>query len=748
MSYPPPDLTAQLVQLTDKIALELGYVEPGKDSGLLPINCLLGEIESLSAEAVLPGPLNDAIRQARAWVDQVFESTGLFEAPAIACFGTWTEWMQSALVAIAAERPLPDLPAFGAAPAAPPAAPTVAAAAPANEAEESFGLNLESDAELLREFINESHEHLQNIELGVLALEENPADNDTLNSIFRSFHTFKGGSGFLNLRPVNHLAHELESLLDLARQHQLAITSPVINVILAGRDTLKAFVTAIEQQLTGQSPVAPICIPIQQLIDRVREVVAGGGAATPTDHGSKGVNAAPATPPSPSIAPPATVVTAPAAEVRPAPVIAVPEIKPAVTEPAAESAPAPAANPGQGASAKNVASGLSVKVDTGKLDALVDVVGELVISQSLVAQDPSIQGIESQQLTRNMAQLSRLTKDLQRIAMSLRMVPIRSTFQKMTRLVRDLAAKEGKQVQLLLAGEDTELDRTIVEEISDPLVHMIRNSVDHGIEQTEVRLERGKSAQGTIQLRAYHEGGNIVIEIEDDGGGLNRERILAKAVSQGLVAADAALADSEIYNLIFLPGFSTAEKVTSISGRGVGMDVVRRNIERLRGRVAIDSTLGKGSKFTIYLPLTLAIIDGLIVSVGGRRYILPTLSVRESFRPTPEKLSTYNERGEMVMVRGKLIPLLKLGEYFGDAGAEGDPTKGIAIVIESNGDSRCLLVDQLLGKQEVVIKSLGETFKNATALAGAAILGDGRVGLILDVDALVRLESEPLARAA
>lgn len=748
MSYPLPDLTAQLVQLTDKIALELGYVEPGKDSGLLPINCLLGEMESLATEAVLPGPLNTAIRQARAWVDHVFESTGLFEPAAIACFGAWTVWMQSALVAIAAERPLPDLPAFGAAPPVTPAAPAAATEAPVTEAEEAFSLNLENDAELLREFINESHEHLQNIELGVLALEENPTDNDTLNSIFRSFHTFKGGSGFLNLRPVNHLAHELESLLDLARQHQLTITSPVINVILAGRDTLKAFVTAIEQQLTGQSPVAPICIPIQQLIGRVRDVVSGSDPSAQVAAGSQAPVAHPSASLSDFPASAAVAAPAPAAETSSSPAVALTESRPAAAEPAAESTPAPAAAPGQGTSAKNVASGLSVKVDTGKLDALVDVVGELVISQSLVAQDPSIQGIESQQLTRNMAQLSRLTKDLQRIAMSLRMVPIRSTFQKMTRLVRDLAAKENKQVQLLLAGEDTELDRTIVEEISDPLVHMIRNSVDHGIERSEIRQERGKPAQGTIQLRAYHEGGNIVIEIEDDGGGLNKDRILAKAVSQGLIAADATLADSEIYNLIFLPGFSTAEKVTSISGRGVGMDVVRRNIERLRGRVGIESTLGHGSKFTIYLPLTLAIIDGLIVSVGGRRYILPTLSVRESFRPTPPMLSTYNERGEMVMVRGKLIPLLKLGQYFGDAGAEGDPTKAIAIVIESNGDSRCLLVDQLLGKQEVVIKSLGETFKNATALAGAAILGDGRVGLILDVDALVRLESEPLARAA
>lgn len=404
----------------------------------------------------------------------------------------------------------------------------------------------------------------------MLTLEENPADADTLNSIFRAFHTFKGGSGFLNLRPVNHLAHELESLLDLARQQQLAITSPVINVILAGRDTLKCFVTEIERQLTGQNPVAPILIPIHQLIGRVKAVVEG-----------RAESAAPA--PAIAAVPPPVVTNEPVG----APIITLPTAAvPTVAAPVPAPEAAAAANGGSGT--KNAGSGLAVKVDTGKLDALVDIVGELVISQSLVAQDPNLQGIESQQLTRNMAQLSRLTKDLQRIAMSLRMVPIRSTFQKMTRLVRDLGANEGKQVQLLMAGEDTELDRTIVEEISDPLVHMIRNSVDHGIERPEIRLERGKPALGTIHLRACHEGGNIVIEIRDDGGGLNKERIFAKAVSQGLISADAQLPDSEIYNLIFLPGFSTAEKVTSISGRGVGMDVVRRNIERLRGRVATN----------------------------------------------------------------------------------------------------------------------------------------------------------------
>jgi two-component system chemotaxis sensor kinase CheA len=731
MTTLPSDLVAQLMQLTDKIALELSFIEPEKDSGLLPLNCLLGEMETLAAESVVPADLSKALQQARTWVDGIFESTGLFDQSGIQRFTQWTVWMQAAVRALATDTDLPEPPDFsaGTAPTAATASLPVVASDEANPApaEEAFRLNLENDAELLREFINESHEHLQNIELGVLTLEENPADGDTLNSIFRAFHTFKGGSGFLNLRPVNLLAHELESLLDLARQHKLTITSPVINVILAGRDTLKAFVTAIERQLTGQVAPEEILIPIQALITRIRVVIEGKPEAADLA-------------PAPSLA--AASEEPEELSITPLPLSPTPSL-------AAEAptGPTPAAGGNHGSN-KNMGSGLSVKVDTGKLDSLVDIVGELVISQSLVAQDPNLQGVESQQLTRNMAQLSRLTKDLQRIAMSLRMVPIRSTFQKMTRLVRDLAAKETKQVQLLLSGEDTELDRTIVEEISDPLVHMIRNSVDHGVERSEVRLERGKPALGTIHLKASHQGGNIVIEIEDDGGGLNKDRILAKAVSQGLIAADAQLPDHEIYNLIFLPGFSTAEKITSISGRGVGMDVVRRNIERLRGRVGIESTLGQGSKFTIYLPLTLAIIDGLIVSVGGRRYILPTLSVRESFRPTPPMLSSFNERGDMVLVRGHLIPLLKLGNFFGDSAAETDPTKGIAIVVESNGESRCLLVDQLLGKQEVVIKSLGETFKHAHSLAGAAILGDGRVGLILDVDALVRLEPQPLARAA
>jgi two-component system chemotaxis sensor kinase CheA len=325
--------------------------------------------------------------------------------------------------------------------------------------------------------------------------------------------------------------------------------------------------------------------------------------------------------------------------------------------------------------------------------------------------------------------------------MSLRMVPIRATFQKMNRLVRDLAAKQGKQVHLALSGEETELDRNIVDEISDPLVHMIRNAADHGVEKPEARLAKGKPALGLVQLRAFHRGGNIVIQIQDDGNGLNKEKLLAKAVEKGIVKPGQTLSDKEIYDLIFAAGFSTAEKVTDISGRGVGMDVVRRNIEKLRGKVDIDTVLGGGTTFTIYLPLTLAIIDGMIVSVGGERYIIPTLSVRESFRPKPEMISTVHERGEMVNVRGKLCPLLRLYQYFHQPTKITAPCAGIVVVVESGSQARCLMVDELLGKQEVVIKSLGGALRKNPAIAGGAVLGDGRVGLILNVDALVKFET-------
>lgn len=721
-------------QVAEKISLELVYAEPGKDSGLLPINSLLSEIEGLPLEAGGPNVIAAGVKHARQWVDRIFDATATWDQPTLKRFGEWSAWSQIAADAWIAGQSLPAVPASWNQPFASPSPAAVAAAAPAtetfSEAQAPLLMNIESDGDLLREFTNESQEHLQNIEQGVLVLEDNPRDRDTLNSIFRAFHTFKGGSGLLNLMPMNRTAHELENLLDLARQDKLEITLEIINLILEGGDVLKSFIEQMNEQLSGRKPLAPIVVPTADLLSRVRVAVSGG---RPAPAAAQAAGAVPAG------------VSHPAAEV----------VSPA--SPAATSSPVPtaaataAAGKAASAAATASAAAATVKVDTVKLDSLVDLVGEMVIAQSMVQLDPEVTRLSNQNLNRNMAQLGRITKELQRIAMSMRMVPIRPTFQKMNRLVRDVAAKQSKEVELVLGGEDTELDRTIVEEISDPLVHMIRNAVDHGIEKPEQRTKAGKPSLGTIRLTAYHQGGNIVIQIKDDGGGLRKDKILKKAIEKGIIKADQQLPDKEIFDLIFAPGFSTADQITDISGRGVGMDVVKRNIEKLRGKVEITSVEGQGSVFNIYLPLTLAIIDGLIVNVGNERFILPTLSVRESFRPTPQMLSTVHERGEMVNVRGRLYPLLRLYKAFGIQPKSENPEEGIVIVIEAGQDVRCILVDVLLGKQEVVIKSLGETFKANPAVAGAAIMGDGRVGLILDVNTLVRIRQMgpvPVGKAA
>jgi two-component system chemotaxis sensor kinase CheA len=617
----------------------------------------------------------------------------------------------------AATVPAPATPPPMAAPTTAPASPPTAKATSETDvlAEEApLILNLTDDTELLREFINESREHLDNIEQGVLVLENSPQDAEVLNTIFRAFHTFKGGAGFLNLIPINRLAHVLESLLDLARQGKLAIDATVIELILRGRDVLKQFLDEIEGQLAGTRPVAPITIPTALLKAEAQEVIEGKHPA-PSEH---------------------ETAAAPAAPVAPAEVVTTGN---GAVDAAVEAARAPNANVST--------QSTMVKVDTSKLDGLLDLVGEMVIAQSLVGQNMSELANINPQSARNIAQLGRITKELQRVSMALRMVPIRGVFQKMSRVVRDIGAKQGKKVNFITSGEDTELDRTVVEELNDPLLHMIRNSMDHGIEAPDKRTAAGKSGTGILNLRAYHQGGSIIVEVEDDGAGLNRDRILKKAIERGLATADEALTDEEVFNFIFAAGFSTAEKVTDLSGRGVGLDVVRRNIEKLRGRVEISSRLGKGTLFKISLPLTLAIIDGFIVKVGEERYIIPTLSVRESFRPQPGMVTEIQNKAEVVNVRGKIIPLLRLDQVFGLSMTKKNVTEGIVVVVEAGTDSRCLLVDGLLHKQEVVIKNLNDMMVHKNRLlAGAAILGDGLVGLILDVNALVHLEAQMQTR--
>lgn len=376
----------------------------------------------------------------------------------------------------------------------------------------------------------------------------------------------------------------------------------------------------------------------------------------------------------------------------------------------------------------------TVKVDTAKLDNLFDLVGELVIANTLVCGE--MQSVNNNGTSKNLSQLSKITKDIQDQVMSMRMVSLKQTFQKMSRLVRDVSLHAGKKIKLTISGEDTELDKNVIEEIADPLVHILRNSIDHGIEPENERIAKGKPKEGTIRLSAFHRGGNIIIEIEDDGKGLQKDMIVKKAIEKGLINDQSELNDNQIYNLIFAPGFSTADKVTNISGRGVGTDVVKKNIEKLRGKVEVTSEEGNGTVFTIKLPLTLAIIDGIVVNVGDTRYIIPTTSIEESIRPKKEEISTIKNQGEVINMRGNLFPLVRLHKLYNIDTTKTNPWEAIVVIVESEGGRFSILVDELLGQQQVVIKSLGDRFKDVKGISGGAILGDGKVGLILDTSGI------------
>jgi two-component system chemotaxis sensor kinase CheA len=382
----------------------------------------------------------------------------------------------------------------------------------------------------------------------------------------------------------------------------------------------------------------------------------------------------------------------------------------------------------------------SIRVDLEKVDRLVNMVGELVITEAMLrAQTRTLAVEQFAGLMRGIDELSQHTRDLQEAVMSVRMQPVKSIFARMPRVVRDISTQCGKDIRLVTQGENTEVDKTVIEQLSDPLMHMIRNSCDHGIETPDVRVDNGKLAQGLILLSANHRGGRIIIEIRDDGAGINRERVLAKAKEKNLVAADALLADEEIDNMIFMAGFSTAEKVTNISGRGVGMDVVKRNIEGMGGTVRVHNTPGVGSRFTISLPLTLAILDGMIVRVGGEHYIIPITSIIETLRPKAEAVHHVEGHNDVINVRGEFVSVVYLHRAFGIPDAQDDPAKALVVLVESNGQKMGLVVDELIGQQQVVIKSLEANADPAPGVSGATILGDGRVSLILDINDLAQI---------
>ena len=418
------------------------------------------------------------------------------------------------------------------------------------------------------------------------------------------------------------------------------------------------------------------------------------------------------------------------------------EVKPPVAESKKPDAAATPAKPVQTAAAKPAAASggdSSIRVNIEKVDQLINLVGELVITQAMLAQTASeVDPVIYEKLLNGMAQLERNTRDLQESVMSIRMMPISFVFSRFPRVVRELANKLNKQVELKTLGEGTELDKGLIEKLADPLTHLVRNSLDHGIEEPDQRIAKGKEAKGTITLSAAHQGGNIVIEVSDDGAGLNRERILAKAAEKGIPIAD-NIADQDVWQLIFAPGFSTAAVVTDVSGRGVGMDVVKRNIHEMGGRIEISSALGTGTRMTIRLPLTLAILDGMSIGVGNEVYILPLTFIVESLQPAASDIKTVAGQGRVVHVRGEYLPLIALHEVFNVTPRVSEPHNGILVLLEAEGKKIALFVDELLGQHQVVIKSMESNYRRVPGVSGATIMGDGKVALILDIGALVNI---------
>ncbi|MBU3694103.1 MAG: chemotaxis protein CheA, partial [Rhodocyclaceae bacterium] len=409
-------------------------------------------------------------------------------------------------------------------------------------------------------------------------------------------------------------------------------------------------------------------------------------------------------------------------------------------------APKPAAAGGAAAGAAGDAS--SIRVSVGKVDQLINLVGELVINQAMLAETASkVDPVLYEQLTNGIAQLERNTRNLQESVMSMRMMPVSSVFSRFPRVVRDISQRLGKDIELRFVGENTEIDRGVIEKIADPLTHLVRNSLDHGIETPEVRSAAGKPTRGTLTLRASHQGANIVIEVIDDGGGLRRDKILAKARERGFTVSD-SMPDAEVWQLIFEPGFSTADQVTDVSGRGVGMDVVRRNIAELGGRIDIESRAGRGTHITIRLPLTLAILDGLSVALGDETYIIPLAYIVESLQPQSPEISTVGGDNHVVQVRQEYLPVLSLAQVLGGVPRAARYEEGIFVILESEATKIALFVDELVGENQVVIKSLESNYAKVSGISGATILGDGRVALILDVAALVRRCSHAQQRNA
>jgi two-component system chemotaxis sensor kinase CheA len=743
-------------------------------------------------------------------------------------------------------------------------------------------------------FFEEAAEHLSNMEQMLLDIDLDSIDDEEMNAIFRAAHSIKGSAGTFGFSDLAQVTHELETLLDRVRKHEVVMTPAMVDISLEAGDLLRDLVAA--HRGVGQADlqrVEEVCAAIKRLycdedapvvsvtgpvaapaaegycfsfvlpadcvdaagvienlsvelkslgwavidisidgsgrwqtrltgeadVPAVRDLVefiaapgsfaesgavpsaqsdvdgaygffddddaaavasssaetayglfddadapAAGTSADNTEDAGYGLFAdeAPAAVPASDAdgsygffdAPVVTPVVAEDGSYGffdTPPVAAIAEQHPAAESvvpvlPVARPVDAPKS---ASTRAPKVAAGdTSIRVGVDKVDQIINLVGELVITQAmLVSAASKLDPVEFERLMNGVQQLERNTRDLQESVMSIRMLPMSTVFSRFPRVVRDLSQKLGKQVRLVLAGESTELDKGLIERIADPLTHLVRNSLDHGIETPDLRVARGKPVEGTITLKASHQSGNILIEVGDDGAGLNRERILSKARERGLPVSD-GMTDQEVWALIFEPGFSTADQVTEVSGRGVGMDVVKKNITAMGGRVDIESMTGVGTRMTVRLPLTLAILDGMSVAVGDEHYIIPLNYVVESLQPTAAMIKSVGGLPRLVQVRNEYLNILTLQDALGLSGGTTDLERGILVVLESDGDKIALFVDELVGQHQVVIKSLEANYRKVPGISGATILGDGHVGLILDVPALVESARGSLAAAA
>ncbi|MDY6822688.1 MAG: chemotaxis protein CheA [Thermodesulfobacteriota bacterium] len=600
--------------------------------------------------------------------------------------------------------------------------------------DETGALLGEEDYEIVESFVSEAMDNLDSIEANLVELEEHPDEKSVIDAIFRPFHTIKGVAGFIDLQKISKLAHSTENLLDQARMGVLSIDASATNLVLESVDLLKLLIQRVDEGLAEKRRPIDDDIDIAFLVEKIDDRVSAAQMITESRLGNvlieqgaiteeclyQGLMRQQATPGKKLGE---ILVEDEYANIQ--------QISSALDEQK---------------KIRNTARKSNIKVDTEKLDNLIDLTGELVISQSMLRQGVMALAEQSngnQEMLQALNQLKQIVSGIQKISMSMRMVPVKHTFQKMRRVVRDVAQKSQKSVSLVLCGEETEIDKTVVDALYDPLVHMMRNSVDHGIGTPEERHAADKPEQGTIWLSAYNKAGNIIIEIEDDGKGLNKNAILKKALAGGIISKEAAeeLSDDAIYELVMQAGFSTADQVSDVSGRGVGMDVVKQSVERLNGKLDVKSSPGLGTRFIISLPLTLAIIDGMLVRVGDEKYIIPTMSISIAFRPGENDYHTVKGKGEMIQTRNGLLPLLRFDRLFHISNGCNDPRNGLVVVAESRGEQKCLLIDELLGKEEFVIKNIGDSLKGIDGIAGGAILGDGHVGLILDIEGLFKAYS-------